>query len=128
MCWITCSTRWARPDRGQQTEWPGAVSIGPRVAGAGRPQAFTRERLDLANTTLSTQARSITLAGSRELFTTRPILVHPGKPTGRTIMSMIAETPAAGSPVLHVTPDAPSHYDPSHWHCCVVRLGCALSG
>lgn len=77
----------------------------------GGSYAFTRERLDLANATLSTQAPSITLTGFKELFTTRPILVYPGKPTGRTIMSMIAEIPAAGSPILHLTPDTPSLYD-----------------
>jgi hypothetical protein len=60
---------------------------------------------------LSKGIDSIGFDGFKQLFTTRPVLVHPGKPTGRTIMSMIVEIPASGSPILHLTPDSPSIYD-----------------
>ncbi len=76
----------------------------------GGSYGFTHQRLDLANATLGA-GPSITVTGFKELFKTRPILVHPGKPTGRTLMNMIAEIPPTGSPVLHLTPDTPSLYE-----------------
>jgi hypothetical protein len=39
-----------------------------------------------------------------------PILVHPGKPTGRTLMNMVAEIPPEGSPMLYLTPDSPNQF------------------
>jgi isopenicillin-N N-acyltransferase-like protein len=77
----------------------------------GGSYGFTHQRLDLANKTLSEKINSINFDGFRQLFTTRPVLVYPGKPTGRTIMSMIVEIPASGTPTLHLTPDSPSIYD-----------------
>jgi isopenicillin-N N-acyltransferase-like protein len=92
------------------------VSDAPRLfkmdpESGGGSYGFTHDRLELARKTLAAEAASIDVGGFKELFTTRPILVYPGKPTGRTIMSMIAEIPASGDPVLHLTPDSPSHYD-----------------
>jgi len=77
----------------------------------GGSYGFTHQRLDFANETLSNGSDSISLDGFKQLFATRPVLVYPGKPTGRTIMSMIVEIPASGSPTLHLTPDSPSIYD-----------------
>jgi len=76
----------------------------------GGSYGFTNERLDLANTTLDADSANIDLDGFKKLFATRPILVYPGKPTGRTLMSMIAEIPESGSPTLHLTPDSPNLY------------------
>ena len=59
---------------------------------------------------LLTEAPRIDVDGFREMFQRRPILVFPGKPTGRTLMNMVAEIPASGSPTLHLTPDAPHKY------------------
>jgi predicted choloylglycine hydrolase len=74
----------------------------------GGSYGFTHERLELADTTLSTDSADIDFDGFRALFATRPILVYPGKPTGRTIMSMIAEIPESGPPTLHLSPDSPN--------------------
>jgi len=76
----------------------------------GGSYGFTHERLDLADTTLDAESVDMDLDGFKKLFATRPILVYPGKPTGRTLMSMIAEIPESGSPTLHLTPDSPNLY------------------
>jgi hypothetical protein len=69
---------------------------------------FTMERLELGLKTLSADPAGITLESFQGIFRTRPILVYPGKPTGRTLMQMTAEIPAEGSPVLYLTPDSPN--------------------
>jgi isopenicillin-N N-acyltransferase-like protein len=74
----------------------------------GGSLGFTFERLNFAQDVISQNAASIELDDFQEVFRTRPILVHPGKPTGRTLMSMVAEIPPEGSPTLHLTPDSPS--------------------
>ncbi len=77
----------------------------------GGSYGFTHQRLSFANETLSSGIDSINVDGFKKLFATRPVLVYPGKPTGRTISSMIVEIPASGSPTLYLTPDSPSNYD-----------------
>ena len=42
------------------------------------------------------------------MFKTRPILVHPGRPTGRTLVNLVAVVPKQGSPILYLTPDSPN--------------------
>ena len=82
-------------------------------SGGGSP-ALTFERLELAQK-LIWNVDTMALRGFQELFRTRPILVHPGKPTGRTLMNMIAEIPAEGSPTLYITPDAPHLHEHAHF-------------
>jgi predicted choloylglycine hydrolase len=76
----------------------------------GGSYGFTHQRLDLAVKTLTEQAAKITFDGIRKLKSTRPILVNPGKPSGRTLQCMIVEIPAEGSPILYQTPDSPNWF------------------
>lgn len=71
----------------------------------------TQERFDLALKLISTSYMDITLEDFKAIFKQRPILVHPGKPSGRTIMNMVTEIPKKGSPILHLTPDSPNICD-----------------
>jgi isopenicillin-N N-acyltransferase-like protein len=73
----------------------------------GASPALTLERLELAQK-LIWNVDTMALRGFQQLFRTRPILVHPGKPTGRTLMNTIAEIPAGANPTLHVTPGSPN--------------------
>jgi len=79
------------------------------ASSGGGSYGHTHERLALAQQILRDEPL-IDLAGFREIFQQRPILVFPGKPTGRTLMNMVAEIPASGSPTLHLTPDTPHRY------------------
>ncbi len=63
------------------------------------------ERHELGLETLSEDPDSLDLEDIFKLKSTRPILVNPGKPSGRTLMSMIAVIPKQGSPILYNTPD-----------------------
>jgi len=74
----------------------------------GGSYGFTVERLTLAKKLLSEDTAAVTLESIQQMFKTRPILVYPGKPTGRTLMNMVAEIPKQGSPVLYLTPDSPN--------------------
>jgi hypothetical protein len=76
----------------------------------GGSYGFTMERLALATETLSADAAGVTLDVFQEVFRTRPILVYPGKPTGRTLMNMVVEIPKQGSPALYLTPDSPNMF------------------
>ena len=57
------------------------------------------------------EAAGMTFGGVREMMSTRPILVYPGKPTGRTHQSLIVEIPKSGSPALYTTPDSPTRFE-----------------
>jgi hypothetical protein len=74
----------------------------------GGSYGFTTERLALGTKLLSADTPGVTLESFQGVFKTRPILVYPGKPTGRTLMNMVAEIPKQGSPVLYLTPDSPN--------------------
>jgi predicted choloylglycine hydrolase len=74
----------------------------------GGSYGFTMDRLSLGTELLSTDSTDVTLESFQEIFKTRPILVYPGKPTGRTLMNMVAEIPQQESPVLYLTPDSPN--------------------
>jgi isopenicillin-N N-acyltransferase-like protein len=74
----------------------------------GGSYGFTVERQLLARDLLSQDTAGVTLETFQQMFRTRPILVHPGKPTGRTLMSMVAVIPKQGNPILYLTPDSPS--------------------
>jgi hypothetical protein len=73
----------------------------------GGSYGFTMERLELGKKLLA-DPENVTLESFQQVFETRPILVYPGKPTGRTLMQMTAEIPKDGYPVLHLTPDSPN--------------------
>jgi isopenicillin-N N-acyltransferase-like protein len=77
----------------------------------GGSYGFTQQRLELAIKTLSANPNSLKFGDIKRLMRTRPILVNPGKPSGRTLMSMIAVIPAKGSPVLYNTPDSPNWFE-----------------
>jgi len=74
----------------------------------GGSYGHTIERLALGIELLSADTAGVTLESFQAMFKTRPILVYPGKPTGRTLMNMVAEIPKQGSPVLYLTPDSPN--------------------
>jgi isopenicillin-N N-acyltransferase-like protein len=74
----------------------------------GGSYGFTMERLALGTELLSADTPGVTLESFQGVFKTRPILVYPGKPTGRTLMNMVAEIPKRGNPVLYLTPDSPN--------------------
>jgi len=76
----------------------------------GGSYSFTMERLELGIKLLA-DTENVTLESFQNIFKTRPILVYPGKPTGRTLMQMTAEIPKEGSPVLHLTPDSPNMFN-----------------
>lgn len=90
-------------------EAPKTFEMSAEVGGGS--YGFTVERLSVAKEILSAQAAGMTLDSFKQLFKTRPVLVYPGKPTGRTLMNMIAEIPQQGSPVLYLTPDSPNIFD-----------------
>ena len=75
----------------------------------GGSYGFTLDRLTLGEELL-TDTENTTLESFLQVFKTRPILVYPGKPTGRTIMQMTAKIPKKGNPVLYLTPDSPNIY------------------
>lgn len=81
------------------------------ASSGGGSHGFTHQRLELAMKTLSEDPDAITFDDIRKLKSTRPILVNPGKPSGRTLMSMIAVVPKEGAPVLFNTPDSPNWFD-----------------
>jgi len=74
----------------------------------GGSYGFTMERLALGIELLSADTAGITLESFQGVFKTRPILVYPGKPTGRTLMNMVAVIPKQGKPILYLTPDSPN--------------------
>ena len=74
------------------------------------------ERLNLGLDLLSQNTAEITLESFQDLFKTRPVLVYPGKPTGRTLMNMVAEIPKEGSPVLYLAPDSPNIFAQAKIH------------
>jgi hypothetical protein len=76
----------------------------------GGSYGHTMDRLALAKELLAADTAAVTLESFQGMFQTRPILVYPGKPTGRTLMNMVAEIPKEGSPVLYLTPDSPKMY------------------
>jgi hypothetical protein len=77
----------------------------------GGSYGFTQERLDMALDNLSADRADMNLESFKELFRTRTVLVYPGKPTGRTLMNMVAVIPKEASPVLYLTPDSPNIYE-----------------
>ena len=81
------------------------------ASSGGGSYGFTHQRLKLAIDTLSSSPDTVTLEDISKLKSTRPILVNPGKPTGRTLMSMIAVIPQKGNPVLYNTPDSPNWFE-----------------
>jgi hypothetical protein len=76
----------------------------------GGSYGHTTERLELSGKLMAEDTNSVTLETFQDMFKTRPILVYPGKPTGRTLMQMTAEIPKEGSPVLYLTPDSPNMF------------------
>lgn len=74
----------------------------------GGSYGFTHERQELATKMLSADTAAVTREDFMNVYKTKPILVHPGKPTGRTLMNMIAEVPITGAPTLYLTPDSPN--------------------
>ena len=77
----------------------------------GGSYGHTTDRLELSGKLMSEDTDSVTRESFQKMFKTRPILVYPGKPTGRTLMQMTAEIPRRGSPVLYLTPDSPKKYN-----------------
>jgi hypothetical protein len=77
----------------------------------GGSYGHTTERLELSAKLMAEDTNSVTLETFKDMFKTRPILVYPGKPTGRTLMQMTAEIPKQGSPALYLTPDSPNMYN-----------------
>lgn len=80
------------------------------ASSGGGSYGFTHQRLELGLKIMKEKAATMTFAGVREMMSTRPILVYPGKPTGRTHQSMIVEIPKTGSPALYTTPDSPNRF------------------
>jgi hypothetical protein len=76
----------------------------------GGSYGHTTDRLELSGKLMSVDPDSVTLDAFQNMFNTRPILVYPGKPTGRTLMQMTAEIPREGDPVLYLTPDSPNMF------------------
>ncbi len=87
---------------------PKTFEMTPEMGGGS--YGFSQERLALGLDQLGTNIADITREDFQQLFRTRPVLVHPGKPTGRTLMNMVAEIPREGSPVLYLTPDSPNMF------------------
>lgn len=81
------------------------------ASSGGGSYGFTHQRLELANKVLEEKAGKIAFEGIRKLKSTRPILVNPGKATGRTLQCMIVEIPKKGSPILYQTPDSPNWFE-----------------
>ena len=88
---------------------PVAFEMDARTGGGS--YGFTHQRLALALGEFAKGTSHITLEDIKRLKSTRPILVNPGKPSGRTIMSLIVEIPREGSPVLYNTPDSPNWFE-----------------
>jgi hypothetical protein len=74
----------------------------------GGSYGHTTDRLELSGKLMAEDTEGVTLESFQGMFKTRPILVYPGKPTGRTLMQMTAEIPKQGNPVLYLTPDSPN--------------------
>jgi len=85
---------------------PKTFEMTPEMGGGS--YGFSQERLALGLEKIRPNVAEMTGEDFRQLFRTRPILVHPGKPTGRTLMNMVAEIPPEGAPVLYLTPDSPN--------------------
>jgi isopenicillin-N N-acyltransferase-like protein len=81
------------------------------ASSGGGSYGFTHQRLELGLKIMKQKADVMTFEGVREMKSTRPILVYPGKPTGRTHQSMIVEIPSSGSPALYTTPDSPNRFE-----------------
>ena len=81
------------------------------ASSGGGSYGFTHQRLELGLEVLSEDPDGIDLEDMKRLMSTRPILVNPGKPTGRTLMSMIAVVPKSGGPILYNTPDSPNWFE-----------------
>jgi len=77
----------------------------------GGSYGFTHQRYNMATEVLSTNTDNIKYDGFKELKSTRPILVNPGSPTGRTLMCTIVEIPKTGNPILYTTPDSPNWFE-----------------
>jgi len=75
----------------------------------GGSYGFTMERLALGKELLA-DTENVGLEFLQQVFKTRPILVYPGKSTGRTLMQMTVEIPKEGNPVLYLTPDSPNMF------------------
>lgn len=80
------------------------------ASSGGGSYGFTHQRLELGLQFMEERGSTASFDGIRQLKGTRPILVNPGKPTGRTLQSMIVEIPEEGSPVLYTTPDSPNWF------------------
>ena len=76
----------------------------------GGSYGHTTDRLELSEKLMAEDTDGVTLESFQGMFKTRPILVYPGKPTGRTLMQMTAEIPRQGNPVLYLTPDSPNMF------------------
>ena len=76
----------------------------------GGSYGHTTDRLELSGKLMAEDTDRVTLESFQQMFKTRPILVYPGKPTGRTLMQMTAEIPKQGNPVLYLTPDSPNMF------------------
>jgi hypothetical protein len=76
----------------------------------GGSYGHTTDRLELSGKLMAEDTDRVTLESFQLMFKTRPILVYPGKPTGRTLMQMTAEIPKNGNPVLYLTPDSPNMF------------------
>jgi isopenicillin-N N-acyltransferase-like protein len=87
---------------------PKTFEMTPELGGGS--YGFSQERLALGLEKLGPNIADTTREDFQQLFRTRPILVHPGKSTGRTLMNMVAEIPQEGSPVLFLTPDSPNMF------------------
>jgi predicted choloylglycine hydrolase len=87
---------------------PKTFEMTPEMGGGS--YGFSQERLALALEQIGLNIADMTREDFQKFFRTRPILVHPGKPTGRTLMNMVAEIPKVGSPVLYLTPDSPNMF------------------
>ena len=77
----------------------------------GGSYGFTHERLDIGLEFFKNNETKADYNSIKKLKSTRPILVNPGSPTGRTLMCMIVEIPAKGNPVLYQTPDSPNWFE-----------------
>ena len=87
---------------------PKTFEITPETGGGS--YGYSQERLALGLEQIGPNVEEMSREDFQQLFRTRPILVHPGKPTGRTLMNMVVEIPPEGSPVLYLTPDSPNQF------------------
>ena len=99
----------AHTNHSLQRDAPVVFKMDPSSGGGS--YGFTHERLELALDTLSEDPSALTVMDVRRLQATRPILVNPGSPSGRTLMAMMAAVPKTGSPILYNTPDSPNWFE-----------------